>query len=476
MNAHIDFSLPGQRGNASSRRITALLIVNLIVTIVLCVFAGIFVFHANRSMPAKKKPVLSADAAKDLAVTLEQQGLSADAAEAWEDYLKRFSPGAEDAAKIWFRVGKLLQDDHKYAPALSAYYRSERIKKIDSISPDIGRRVADCLESMGKFSALNHELADRVGMKETSTKNTSANGKEVAAEIGHDKITISDIDRMIGKEVDRKLLSIKAFMGPERLKKEKENLIRQLSTASKRESFLRQYLGTELLYREARAAGLDNDPAVMDRINDDKKSILAAAMLEKASEDAIKIMPDDIATYFQAHKQEYIVPAAIKISEIMVKDAGTAKKVRKELAKGADFATLAEKYSIAQKNAGNKGGTGRWIEKNDHPDIPGIKEPKKAAAALFSAKKGEVVDKDFETPNGVCIIRIDETRPEKEQSLDEVRDRIYATIYSKKEQTVRQDMIKQLTDKYDVVIHSSLFSGENNEKNSKQSAKKTGGK
>ena len=348
MNAHIDFSLPGPRGSSNNRHVTALLVINLIVTLALCAFAGMFVFRNNHPFPAKKKPVLSADAAKDLAVTLEQQGLSAAAAGAWEDYLKHFPPGMEDAAKIWFRVGKLFQDAHEYAPALTAYYRSERIKKIDSISPEIGRRVADCLESMGKFSALNHELADRVGMGKPG-----ADHSKVAAEIGPDKITISQIDRLIEKEVDEKLLTMNAFMTPEQLKKEKEQLIDRMSTSSERESFLRRYLGTELLYREAMAAGLDNDPKIMDRINDDKKSILAAAMLEKASADAIKIMPDDIATYFQAHKAEYIVPAAVKISEIIVKDQDIAKKLRKKLAKCENFKSLAKRYSIHQKSGEN---------------------------------------------------------------------------------------------------------------------------
>jgi len=474
MNANIDFSLPEQRQNRKNKHLTVLIVANLIATTVLCALAGVLIFHESRPASAKKRAILSADAAKDLAVTLEQRGLPGAAANAWKDYLHRFSPAPEEAAKIWFEVGKLLQEDHKYGPAIAAFYRSERIKKIDAVSSEIGRRIAECYESLGKFSDMDQELADRVGMQMPGNpKTANKENSPVAAEIGTEKITVADIDRMIEKQVDEKLAGMKSLLSPKQFKEEKETLLSRLITPANRKAFLQRFLGTELLYREARTDGLDRDPEIKDRINGAVKNILASAMVEKACNEAIHIMPDDIDTFYQAHRSEYRIPAAVKISEIIVQDEDTAKKVRTMLGKGASFETLAEKYSIVENLAQKKGEIDRWIEKSDHPDIPGLKAPEEAAPDLFSAKSGDILEKNYAAKNGVCIIRIDDTRPERVQTKDEVKDRIYSQIYAQKKEAVQKDMINQLINRYDVVIHSDVFKSKDGEKDASSSIQQT---
>ena len=101
---------------------------------------------------------LSGKKLEELALKLEDQKLSGAAARTWIEYLETARPGGEEAARIWFRVGKLHQDASEYEPALEAYYRSEALAKIDELEPEISKRTADCLEALGKFAALNYEL------------------------------------------------------------------------------------------------------------------------------------------------------------------------------------------------------------------------------------------------------------------------------------------------------------------------------
>ncbi len=61
---------------------------------------------------------LNADQQKKLALKLESQGLSASSAIAWKEYLDKTNLENSEAALIWYRIGKLFQDDHAYENAL----------------------------------------------------------------------------------------------------------------------------------------------------------------------------------------------------------------------------------------------------------------------------------------------------------------------------------------------------------------------
>jgi hypothetical protein len=86
--------------------IVALLALNLILTLASRPASG------ERSGPkATLGPAsLDADALKQLALKLEQQGLAQAAADAWREYLTAAAPDAKEAASIWYRIGKAHQD------------------------------------------------------------------------------------------------------------------------------------------------------------------------------------------------------------------------------------------------------------------------------------------------------------------------------------------------------------------------------
>ena len=53
------------------------------------------------------------------------------------------------------------------------------------------------------------------------------------------------------------------------------------------------------------------------------------------------------------------------------------------------------------------------------------------------------------------------------KSYDEVRDQIMNELVSKKSQDIQQGYIKQLMDKYDVILHTSELTPENKDENEK---------
>ncbi len=299
----LNFDLPQPKeksGHGPSKLITVLL-----VLILLAVCANILVSlkHGGPDIASKQAISLDADQQKSLALKLEKQGLFNASADAWKEYLRVARPDNTETALIWYRIGKLFQDNHAWENALASYYRSEHIAPVDSVASDIAIRIQECLESMGRFAAMRHELIDRVSMD--GSENISGSNDTILAEIGTQKISSADLDRHIEASIEQQM----RLMGPTLPEKErleqKEALLRQMSSPDTQKMFLNQYLAEEILYRKARQSDLTSDPQVRELIQRQERSLFSRLFLEKEYENRINITLSDLKTYFEANKDKF---------------------------------------------------------------------------------------------------------------------------------------------------------------------------
>ena len=446
MPDELNLTLPERKQKPPSRSGAATV---LLVLLLLLVIANLAVSLTGRS--ANRRPaapaVLPAEDQKDLALKLERQGLHATAAEAWKEYMASASPDAREQANIWYRIGTLQQEAGSHEKALEAYYRSESLAVVDELAPEIGRRTQECLEALGKFAALRHELADRVGIK----KGEQPAGTEVLAEIGKQKITKARLDQMVEEQVERQLAQFAAHLPPEQLNKQKEAMLRRFATPQARLQMLQQFIGQELLYREAREARLADDPATRALLRDVEKSILAQKAMERELADKIKITPTDVQTYYEAHKKDYVQPERAQISHILVKDERAAKAALRSLKEGAKFGELAKQLSQDEATKAKGGEVAGWVGKGS--PIPGIGSSDEATAAIFTTEAGKVADKAVKTDKGFHIIKVRTREPERQKAFDEVQQDAHRALRSRKEREVQQNLIERLKGKHDVVIH-----------------------
>ncbi|MCP4682026.1 MAG: hypothetical protein GY864_06820 [Desulfobacterales bacterium] len=454
MTEKLDFSIPGRETKNSGGKSRALLF--LMIAVLIALAANIYiVLTQSGQIPGKPdSPILSPDLQKQVALKLEKQGLNNVAIQAWKEYLLIASPDSEEIAKIWYRIGRLHQDENNYASALDSYYRSESFGLPGEVSSDIARNIRECLESMGKFTALRYELADRVGVDTvTGVKEAGARGDRVMAEIGALKITGSDLDRILESQIDRQTSQLSSYLPEEEIKKQKEDFLKQFSSPSRRIMFLNQFIFEELLYRRAGELRLADDPRVHSLLRDQERGILAKMAMEKELAEKIQITPGDLDIYYKAHKSEYIRPERAKISYISASNEGEAGKLRKKLKKGADFNDLATGISEDDSTPGKKEKVSGWIEKNDGAYVSGVGYSKDAMEAIFSTDAGEIVKEDITTDDGLYIIKVVDREPERQKAFDEVEDQVFSELRAQKEKEVHQYLLADLKRKYNVVIH-----------------------
>ncbi len=464
MVEELNFDIPNSGRKAVQTQSKGLPILMTVVLIAVLINIGIVLMKDDIKKEKPGGAVLSLDQQKKLALKLEKQGLNTASANAWEAYIAGATPAHEDAARIWYRIGKLYQNINEYEKALDGFYRSESFAKPGDISSEVARRIQECLESMGKFAALRYELADRVGM-DTKAVEDKPDQKEdpVVAEIGAQKIMKSDLDRMIEHRVDQQISQVAPYLPEDQVNKKKEELLKQFGVNNQRQMFLNQYLLEEVLYRKARETRLVDDVKVQAVLKNMERSLLASKVIEKELAESIKITPGDVETYYEANKQKYVRPERARIAYIRVRDKQKSQDIREKLKNGKDFASLATTLSLDSSTGENGGELSEWVEKNQTGAVPGIGNSEGAMGAIFSTDEGNIIEDDIQTDKGIHIVKVLKREAAAQKTFDEVKNEVLVALRSSKEREVQQKLFSDLKEQYDVVVHYSAFSDKRTE-------------
>jgi len=346
-------------------------------------------------------------------------------------------------------MGTLYQRADQYERAAAAYLRSESLAPLDEIAMELRRRSQECLEALGKEGALARDLAERVG--------EGADDSTVVAEIGQQKITTADLDRMIEEEVNRQLDRASPPLGAEERKKAKEKELERFASPQLRVQFLSSYVNQELLTRYARQTGLANAPETRKLLADVERDILAQRVLEQEFAANIHITEDDVKTFFEANRKKFVRPPHALISIILVKDEKDAKDVLAKLEGGADFAELAKTSSLDVATKSNGGIVPNWIYEGR--PMPGVQDSADAYKAIFGTEAGKVVSKPLKSEKGYLVVLVREKEGEEVPTFEKARNLAAQELYNRKRLGVNNDLLRQLYSEYSVVVHQSQFQG-----------------
>jgi parvulin-like peptidyl-prolyl isomerase len=110
-------------------------------------------------------------------------------------------------------------------------------------------------------------------------------------------------------------------------------------------------------------------------------------------------------------------PEQIRMSVIMTKEQSKIDKVYSMLKQNQEFSTVAMKLSDDPMAKQSGGQIGTWLAKNDQ------RVPKAVLSAAFALGQGEY-SKPFQASGGWIVVKLDQKRPVKVQTYDEVKDMI----------------------------------------------------
>ena len=465
MEGKLDFSLPPKKQQGTFTG--GVLIILLLVLIALTAANLVIELRTEKQAPITNSSSLSPEQTKELAGKLARRDLYVRAADVWQDYLDKGRLDDSERARILFQIGSLQEKTGLYDQAIESFYRSETVAKLSELGPQINTHIKDCFEKLGKFSALRYELMDRTGMDSKSDS-----GGKVIAEIGAEKITEADLDASIESDIENQLQPVAVFMTAEQLNEQKKKMLDQYKDPKVKQQYLQSWLAQEMLYRQALKEQLTEQPEVKKLINRLMQGALSQYVMNRELASKINITDTDLQTYYAANKDKFVEPAKATISHILVDDQQQAEDLIGQINSGGDFGELAKQFSKDESTKQNGGKIEAEVQKGTY--VSGIGNYSELNDKIFAISAlPAVLDEPFKTDKGWEIVKVETMTAERQKSLDEVRQLVMRMLANQKSQDVQNDYIEQLKNEYDVVIHSSAFSGskENNMEESTQAAK-----
>lgn len=202
------------------------------------------------------------------------------------------------------------------------------------------------------------------------------------------------------------------------------------------QNVLRGMVSERLLYKEATKAGFDKNEEVKKRLAQIQKQIVIQSFIEQKA----KSMASDeqLKSLYQQKTDAAKGQEEVKARHILVDKEEDAKKIAEQLKKGGDFDKLAKEKST-DKGSGANGGELGWFTKD--------KMVPEFADAAFKLKKGEV-SAPVQSQFGWHLIKVEDRRPIKLPSFDEMKESLKAEATNKAVESYVEGLLKAADIKY----------------------------
>jgi len=210
----------------------------------------------------------------------------------------------------------------------------------------------------------------------------------------------------------------------------------RFATREGKRRFLEELIKRELLYQEAKRAGLDRDKEFTEKLEEFKKMTLLSMLIRKEIEEKAIVSDEEVKKYYDDNKEEFRTDL-VRASHILVDTEEDAREILKRINNGEDFADLARSFSKDSGSASKGGDLGFFGRGKMIPEFEEV---------AFSLKPGEV-SKPLKSRFGYHIIKVTERKKGVQLAFDEVRDKIRERLTSERQSELFESLIKRLMEK-----------------------------
>jgi hypothetical protein len=379
----------------------------------------------------------SADDLKATALALEEHGLDAQAAETWQQYLDAL-PETPERADVLYRMGQLQMQARRFDLAAGSLVRAGLAAKDDKpLQEKIGPRLAECLRHCNRYGTVGRELSLRgtAGGQQAG----SAQG-QVVARIGGEKITESDLDRIIQHHVDEALAS----QGTAGDKSRRQALLQQLAGPAARAGILRELMQSEVFVRRAYELKLDQDGEMLLAREQAVDNLLIRRLFQKELNVAAPT-DADLDAFFKAHQAEYRRPESLRVVAIRVADEPAAIALLQKIKSAEDFRKTAEDVQ-ASAAAGTDAAFVRVLLRGQPDQVLGGSDP------LFAMPEGQWTKQPLVQGDRRYLVLVDKKVPARVPALAEIKQSVLGDYLREKQREAVEKLFRQLAARYQVEI------------------------
>lgn len=218
-----------------------------------------------------------------------------------------------------------------------------------------------------------------------------------------------------------------------------------------KQEVLDRLVAEKLLYKQALAKGLDKDPKV--------QKVMVNTLLREdvyANVRNSDFTDEELQAYFEANKDEFVVPEKVQIKRILVKvnddrsdeeAAALAKKVKGELkADGSNFKEIATEYS--EDPYRRRGGDVGFVPRTGKPGL----DPKVVDTA-FELQQDEISE-PFRSAEGYNIVYVANKRERVERTFQQMKGSVLRKVKNERLKNLYEEYVEKLRTGADVQVNS----------------------
>lgn len=450
-----NLQLPQRQASLNRGRTASLALVYFLLLSVLGLQAWSLVVGRAEPIRSGAAPhSADADAARTLAMKLEDRNLPQAATDAWDRYLAAagLEPSAE--GKIRYRMGKLKQQAEAYQDAVGEFYRSEQLlgNEAGDLSPKIAARVRECMLKLGQYADLSREMAARASMGD---EETPLQGRQVVAEIGDEKITVAGFDRMVTEQIEQ-LIAMQVGISDEEAEAIRRQAHAQFSDPQAKAQQLQQFVASRVLAAEARQRGLHKLAAFRRQVADSTDRLLATRLMLDEVGRRATVTPQDVERYYQANKEQYAEPRRVSIAHILCDSQESARDMITSGSGAVDFDDLAKEFSLDEATKEHGGVIPQPVsEGGDY--VPGVGRNADLHAAVMAAAADTVLAVPYQSDRGWHAVKVISRSERRETTLDEVRDQVEGDVRQARREEVSQQYLEELFEAKGVKFYPAAF-------------------
>lgn len=201
----------------------------------------------------------------------------------------------------------------------------------------------------------------------------------------------------------------------------------------------------EVLLEKARSENLADEKETKSQIKKMRDMYLLKRWMFLAQDTVGQHGWDEAAMrgQYQKSKKEFASPPEVKVAEILVRTQSEAEAVLKELKRGADFAALAQKFSLRRSTA-RRGGELGWGTKSAFGNL---------GEKFLAAKPGALIGPEFVDPY-FGVFKILGKQEGKAKTFEESRGQISAMLASAKKLQIFEEAVSVLRSRAAMTLHN----------------------
>jgi peptidyl-prolyl cis-trans isomerase C len=253
--------------------------------------------------------------------------------------------------------------------------------------------------------------------------------------------------------IDEQTITLGDFQ--DRINKQSPYVRARYTSLEQKKDFLDNLVRFEVLAKEAKKRGYDNDPEVVRTM----KQVMIQKLMKEEFETRVKpedVTEDEMKKFYDEHKADYNKPEEVRVSAVITKSKDAADKAAAE-AKAAPagdnkvFRDIVTKYS-EDADSKERGGDLRFFQ----ADVTTV--PAEVVKAAFTLQNQGDLAGPIQTAKGDWyVIKQTGRRAAISKSYDDVKRQIQNRIYRDKRTAAMEDFVANLKKASKIEIHADAL-------------------